>query len=78
MAFLWLINGGDPNYLRYLGAHPPRYGSWQMFSNGLPLAEGLCYLLLGLLRRHLEKWKKISSHRMFLLGRRVYLAIHLP
>ena len=19
----WLINGGDPNYLRYLAAHPP-------------------------------------------------------
>ena len=19
----WLINGGDPNYLRYLGSHPP-------------------------------------------------------
>ena len=24
---LWLINGGDPNHLRYLGAHPPSEGS---------------------------------------------------
>ena len=23
---LWLINGDDPNYLRYLGAHPPSKG----------------------------------------------------
>ena len=27
MAFLRLIHGGDPNYLRYLGAHPPSRGS---------------------------------------------------
>ena len=26
MVFPWLINGGDPNYLRYLGAHPPSTG----------------------------------------------------
>ena len=23
MAVSWLINGGDPNYLQVLGAHPP-------------------------------------------------------
>ena len=30
MAFLWLINGGDPNYLRYLGAHPPSKGLFSL------------------------------------------------
>ena len=26
MVFSWLVNGGDPNYLHPLGAHPPSWG----------------------------------------------------